>query len=273
MDFRSHLSRPMDFRIVANLAIGGICVLAAVVAVILWLDGAEASIVFAPVYTFLVWALVREIDPDHNWSALAAASFTATWVLLGEPISSGFAIAGLMLMARIVTSTTGRRPLPVDLVIMTIFGIAIGFGVAGWVAGFGIAIGLYIENRLGDRSRLGTVAAAAVTAIGTTVVATAADVFPDLRPDIVEWVIIAAGVTALVLIVRDPAPPISQVDARHAAFIDQTRLHTSRSLLGCVVFVMSILTGEESIGLVAVIVAMVLVVISNEIELQRRRRL
>lgn len=272
MDFRSHLGRRMNFKTPSNLAVAGICLVSGAIAGILWLGGEPGTIALSPVYAFLVWALVREIDPDHNWIALAAATFTATWALLGEPTVSGFAIAGLMIAARIATSTTGRRPLLLDLVVVSVFGIVIGYGVAGWVAGFGIAIAIYLDDRLSGDNRLAATTAAAITAIGTTVVATASGSLPDRFPEIVEWVIIAAGVAALLLIARDPAPPISQVDARHAAFIDQTRLHASRSLVGCLVFLMSIFTGQESEGLVVVIVAMGLVVISNEIELVRRRR-
>lgn len=255
-----------------NLAIAGTCLVSGAIAGFLWLGGEPGSIALSPVYAFLVWALVREIDPDHNWTALAAAAFTAAWALLGQPVVSGFAIGGLMVAARIATSTTGRRPLLVDLVGATVFGIVIGYGVAGWVAGFGIAIAIYLDDRLSGDNHLAAVAAAAITAIGTTVVATASDSFPDRLPDIVEWVTIAAGVAVLLLIAREPAPPISQVDARHAAFIEQTRLHTSRSLVGCLVFLMSILTGQESVGLIVIIVAMGLVVISNEVELLARRR-
>lgn len=273
MDFRSHLSRPMDFKLMPNLALAGVCLVTAAVAAFLWLGGEPGAVMLSPVYAFVVWALVREIDPDHNWSALAAAAFTGIWALLGEPILSGFAIAGLMVVARIVTSTTGRRPLLLDLTGVTIFGIVIGYGAAGWVAGFGIAVAIYLDNRLSGDNNLAATAAAAITAIGTTVVATAANSFPERLPDIVEWVPIAAGLAALILIVRDPAPPLSQVDARHAAFIDGTRLHISRSLVACLAFVMSIVTGQDSTGLLVVIVAMGLIVISNEVELLRRRRM
>lgn len=271
MDFRSHLSRPMDFKSMSNLALAAVCLVTAAIAALLWLGGESGTVMLSPVYAFLVWALVREIDPDHNWTALAAAAFTAAWALLGEPILSGFAIGGLMVAARIVTSTTGRRPLLVDLTGVTVFGVVIGYGVAGWVAGFGIAIAIYLDNRLSRDNNLAAVAAAAITAIGTTVVATAANSFPERLPDIVEWVTIATGLAALILIARDPAPPLSQVDARHAAFIDGTRLHISRSLVACLAFVMSLVTGQESTGLLVVMVAMGLVVVSNELELLRRR--
>lgn len=272
MDFRSHLSRAMDFRRWQNLAVAVITALTLVIAVVLWLGGRPGTVLFTPVYTFLVWALVREVDPDHDWTALAAAVFTAVWGLLGEPIVSGFAIAGLMVAARIVTSTTGRRPLTIDLVGVSVFGIAIGYGVAGWVAGFGIAVALYVDHRMRGDHRLATIAAAAVTAMGTTVVATAGEAFPDRLPDIVEWVTLAAGLGALLLAARDPAPPITQVDARHAAFIDKARLHASRSLIGCLVFLVTLLVGPEAKGATVLVVALGLVILSNEGELWRRRR-
>jgi hypothetical protein len=77
----------------------------------------------------------------------------------------------------------------------------------------------------------------------------------------------------LALVVREPAEPISQVDARHKSFMSQDRLHASRSLLGVLVFAISLLTGDNAEGLVPTLAALLLVVISNEVELVRRRKL
>lgn len=273
MDFRSHLGRPIDFRHKSNLAVAALVLISGVVGVVLWLNGEPGERALAPVYVFLVWALVREIDPDHDWSALVAAAGTAVWTLVGGPVSTGFAIAGLIVAARITTSTTGRRPLPTDLAALTVFGIAIGFSVGGWLAGFGIALAIYLDDRLRGEHRLAAVAASALTAIGTTILAYLTGAFPERLPDIAQPVTIVAGVVALVLLARDPADPISQVDARHSAFMDGTRLHMSRSLVGILVFFMAILTGESADGLVVVIAALALAVLSNEIELLRRREL
>jgi hypothetical protein len=273
MDFRSHLGRPLDLRNRFNIAVVAICVVAGAVGVWLWLTAEPWAVVLSPVYAFLIWALLREIDPDHNWTALVGAVFTAAWGLAGGPVVSGLAIAGMMIAARIVTSTTGRRPLPVDLLGVTVFGIVIGYTVAGWVGGFAIAIALYLDDRLsGDNSRAALVAAAA-TAIGTTLVATASGAFTERLVDVEQVAVLAAGAVALILLIRDPAPPVSQVDARHAAFIGEQRLHVSRSPIGCMVFVASIITGSESPGLAALIVALGLAVVSNEVELRRRGRL
>ncbi|HUG32008.1 MAG TPA: hypothetical protein VMM14_03875 [Acidimicrobiia bacterium] len=273
MDFRSHLGRPIDFRRKSNLAIAAIVLISGVVGVVLWLNGEPGERAVAPVYVFLVWALARELDPDHDWAALVAAVGIAVWTLVGGPVSTGFAIAGLMVAARITTSTTGRRPLPTDLAALTVFGVAIGFSVEGWLAGFGIALAIYLDDRLREENRRSAVAASALTAIGTTILANLTGAFPEVAPDISQPVTVVAGIVALLLLARDPAAPISQVDARHAAFMDGTRLHLSRSLVGILVFLMAILTGVSADGLVVVIATLALAVISNELALLRRREL
>lgn len=273
MDFRSHLTRPMDVRSPSNVVVGVLILVTAGIAVAARLNDEPGEILLAPVHTFLIWALVREIDPDHNWAAIAAATLTAVWALTGGAVASALAIAGLMLAARIVTSTTGRRPLPLDLVAVSGFGIAIGFTVEGWVAGFGIALAIYRDDRFGEDGRLMAVGASAATAIGTTVVATLTSAFPERLPDIDQAMVLAAGIIALALIAREPAAPITQVDARHAAFIPKPRLYVSRSLVGVLVFLMTLLTGADAAGTTVVIAAMVLVFVSNEVELLRRNDL
>jgi hypothetical protein len=253
--------------------LGVLTLVTAVVAIVLWLNGETGTIVLSPVYAFGIWALVREIDPDHHWTALVGAGLAALWALTGGNVFSVFALAGLALASRIATSTTGRQPLPTDLLGVAVFGIGIGFTVEGWVAGFGIALAIYLDDRFAERSRLVGVGASAATAIGTTVVATLTSAFPERLPDIDQGIAIAAGVTALVLLVREPESPISQVDARHAAFIERGRLHASRSLVGVLTFLMAVLAGVEADGLIVVIAALILVIGSNEVELLRRRNL
>lgn len=273
MDFRSHLVRPIDVRSPSNLTIAILTLITGGVAVVRWLGSEPAGIVFAPIYVFLIWALIREIDPDHNWSALVGAALTAAWALTGSTLAPALAIVGLMVAARIVTSTTGRRPLPLDLVAVSVLGIAIGFTVEGWAAGFGIALAIYLDDRFGKESRLMAVGAAAVTAIGTTVVASLTSAFPERLPNIDQVMAIAAGLAALLLLIREPAHPITQVDARHAAFIDRARLHSCRTMVGILVFLMTVLTGVDAEGMLIVVLALVLTIVSNEIELLRRPNL
>lgn len=270
MDFRSHLVRRIDIRSPSNVAIAILTVITGGIAVVRWLGAEPGEIVLAPVYVFLIWALIREIDPDHHWAALVGATLTAGWALSGANVTSALAIAGLMVAARIVTSTTGRRPLPLDLVAVGVFGVAIGFTVEGWAAGFGIALAIYLDDRFAVESRLMAVGAAAATAVGTTVMATLTSAFPERLPDIDQVMAIAAGLAALLLLIREPAHPISQVDARHAAFIDRSRLHSCRSMVGILLFLMTVLTGVDAGGMIVVVAALVLAIVSNEIELLRR---
>jgi hypothetical protein len=249
-----------------------IVVIVGVAAVVLWMSGRSVEVLLAPVFAFLIWAVLREIDPDHQWSAMSGAIIASAWLLQGMAVASLWATGGLIVASRITTLTTGRRLLPIDLAAITVFGIAIGFTLEGWAAGFGIALALYLDDRFRGENRLPAITASAVTAIGTTVVATAAGAFPDTAPDVVQYLAIVAGVAALVLLVREPAVPTSQVDARHAAFIDRARLYASRSIIGVLVFLMTILTGADAERLVIVIAALWLAVLSNEIELIRRRR-
>ncbi|MFZ0015012.1 MAG: hypothetical protein WAL25_12955 [Acidimicrobiia bacterium] len=271
MPIRSHLGRSLDVRHPFNVAVLGLMAAAAIAALVLWLNGSDWSLFLAPVHLFVVWALLREIDPEHNWSAIVGGVVAGSWVLVGLPMASALAIGGLILAGRLVTETTGRRPLPIDLAGTTSYGIAIGFTIEGWIAGFGLALALYLDDRLSGESRGMQVAAAAVTALGATVVATASRAFPLALPGILPQMAIPAGLIALLLVVRDPAEPMCRVDARHAALVRADRLHASRSLIGVLVFAMVLLVGSEADALVPLLFALLLAVVSNELERLRRR--
>lgn len=270
MPIRSHFGRPFDIRLPSNLAMVAVVLISGGVALVRWLNGSPLEIFLAPVYAFLIWALLREVDPDHNWTALAGGVGAGAWVLLEFPVVSVFAVAGLMLAARLVTETTGRRPLPIDLAVAAGTGVAIGFTIEGWVAGFGLAIALYMDNRMSDRVRGMQIAAAAITAIGTTVVATAARVFPETIPDVLPQVAVPAGLIALALVGREAAHPITEVDARHKSFMRGDRLDASRSLIGVLAFGTVLLLGDGAEGMVPVLGALLLAILSNEVERIRR---
>lgn len=270
MPFRTHLGRSLDFSYRSNVTLVGMAGLAAGIALVLWLNGSPVEVFWAPVDLYIMWVLMREVDPDHNWTALVAAAGAGAWTLALQPRAAALAIGGLAIAARIVTSTTGRRPLPTDLAVVAAIGIAISFTIEGFIAGFAIAVAIYLDDRLAEDSRGLQVGSAAVTAIGAAVVATAAGTFPQTLPEIVPYMAIGAGVAALLLVLRDPAPPISQVDARYAAFIREDRLHSSRSLVGLAVFAMALLVGADAIALAPALFGLLLVLISNEVERIRR---
>lgn len=270
MPIRSHIGRPLDPSARSNQLLIAVVVVTGAVAVALWLSGEPAGIIFfAPAQAFVIWALVREIDTDHEWTALVAAAAAGAWVLSGGAYLSVLAIGVLMLATRLVTESTGRRPLVIDLVAVGL-GALVGFTVAGWVAAFGLAIALYLDDRFAPESRRLQIGVSALTAIGTTIVATASGAFPETLPELTPYIAISAGVLALLLVAREPADPITQVDARHKSFVSKERLHASRSLVGVLVFGMSLLIGADAEGLVPLLVALLLVVVSNEVERRRR---
>jgi hypothetical protein len=266
------LARPLDISQRPNLAIVALVGALAMIALVRWLDGEPPDVFTAPVHCYLIWAVLREIDPDHNWTALAGGAVAGAWVLAGGPGISLWLLAGLILGARITTATTGRRPLPTDLAVVAVVAVAIGFRPEGWAAGFGLAVAVYLDERFSGANRHWVSALAAAMAVATTVVANLTDAFGDTAPEVIPWVALAAGVVALALLVREPAVPVSQVDARHSAFMDQGRLHTSRAMVGLVVFVAAVLAGTAAEGMVPVLVALGLAVLSNEVEVIFRRR-
>ncbi|HZD24308.1 MAG TPA: hypothetical protein VE569_13045 [Acidimicrobiia bacterium] len=244
-----------------------------VIAIALWVSGDSAEIIFfAPAYVFFTWAVIREVDPDHNWTALVAAAAAGGWVLIGGDRVSVLALGVLILVGRLVTGTTGRRPLLSDLVALLLAAL-IAFTGESWVVAFGLAIALYLDVGFSETSHRVQIWVSAGVAVAATLMATLTNAFPTMLPGVRPTVAIAAGALALILVVREPAEPITQVDARHKAFLRQDRLHASRTLVGMVVFAMSLVTGIDNGGLVPTLLALGLVVVSNEIELIRRRRI
>jgi hypothetical protein len=273
MPIRSHVGRPFDFRSRSNQILIALVLVTGAASVALWLGGRPAELIFfAPAEAFVIWALVREIDPDHDWTALLAAAAAGGWVLAGGQYVSILALGALTLAARLVTESTGRRPLVTDLVVMALAAL-VAFTVEGWVAAFGLAIALYLDDRFAPEHRRLQIGVSAVTAVGATLMATLTGAFPETLPAITPWVVVASGLLALLLVVRDPSEPISQVDARHKAFVSKERLYSSRALIGVLVFGMSLLTGADAEGLVPVLSALLLAVVSNEVARVRRTTL
>ncbi|MEA1902169.1 MAG: hypothetical protein U9N56_01430, partial [Actinomycetota bacterium] len=139
MSFRSHVARPMNMSLPSNRLIVGLSAVAGLAGVAIWLIEGSTTALWAPVHTFLAWALVREIDPDHQSAAIAAGIASGLWILAGLDAVGVLMVGALMVAARLVTNSTGRRPLIPDLILIGIFATAVSFTTAGWIAGFGLA--------------------------------------------------------------------------------------------------------------------------------------
>lgn len=272
MEIRTHVGRHMDLSRPSNRAIVGLSGMALIAAVILWLNDDSYAVLWAPVHTFLAWAVVREIDPDHEIPALIAAVVAGVWVLTGLEVVGALAVGALLVAARLVTNTTGRRPLLTDLIPIGIFATAIAFSSAGWVAGFGLALAIYIDDRMAPEQKGVAAVIAAVAALGASGVATLSRVFPQDIPDVQPLLVVAVGLLALITVIREPVEPVSLVDSRLKNRISQSRLHASRSLFAVLLFVMALLIGPDAVAVGPLAVALALALVSNEVERIRRAR-
>lgn len=273
MDLRSHLGRPLDFSFASNRLITIVAALVAVAAAVLWLLGGDLGLLWAPVHAFLIWALVRELDPDRHVTALVAAAVAGTWGLLGVEVVGALAVAGFLMAARLVLNPVGLRPLSTDLAGMAILATVISFTAAGWVAGFGIAVAIYIDARIAQDASRGPLIAAIVAAVGSSAVATAADALPNRLPDVQPVIAVVVGLMVLLIVIRDPLLPISTVDSDPTQPMEHGRLHAARVLTGVLLFIAAILVGEDVAGLGPLIVALALALASDEVERIRIRPL
>jgi hypothetical protein len=268
MAFRSHVFRSFDLRLLSNRLLFGMLGALSIGAAYLWLTGEPVSILWAVPQAFLLWAITREIDPDNDWTALVAGAGAGAWVLSGRAWAPALALVGFLMAARLVVNTTGRRPLTTDLIGVAALATAISHTSTGWVAGVGVALAIYIDDRMNETQSNVAVVTAVVAAVGSSVVATLTEALPDRTPVIDPVVVGVLGVLALVAVLRTPPVPISVGDSRRKAPLSPERLHAGRSLTGALAFVAGALAGPDGPMLYPLAFAMTLALISAEL---RRR--
>lgn len=139
---RAGIGRPLDLSLPSNRFVVGATLAASAVAG--WwalfaghgLAGAVGVGVSAGGSAFLAWAVGRELDPDRTATAGVAAVAAPWMVLVGQP---GLLLSGLWLLGlRLITGTTGRAPLPVDLALVLGLAVAVAArtnGLVGAMAG------------------------------------------------------------------------------------------------------------------------------------------
>jgi hypothetical protein len=270
MAFRSHVTRPINLSLWSNRLIVGLTALAALAAATVMVTSAITDVWVAPLHVFLTWALVREVDPDHEWTALLAALFAGIWVLAGQEVVSGMALLALMIAARLVLNSTGRRPLVTDLIGVAALASAAAYTSAGWVAGFGIALAIYIDDRIAGDHRTASIVAAAAAALGASAVVTLTSALPETIPEVRPLLNVLVGVIALAGIIREPVDPVSITDSRARRLLERRRLHASRTLLGVLLFLSALLMGPAAIGLIPALAGYALALLSGEWDRRRR---
>ncbi len=81
----------------------------------------------AAVAVFLSWAIGREIDPVHDWSAFISLPFTfAAFLLYGPPALA--TLFFILLLGRLINGSTGLQATPIDAALITILGAVLFTG-------------------------------------------------------------------------------------------------------------------------------------------------
>jgi hypothetical protein len=267
MAFRTHVGRGLDLGTWSNRAILGLSLIAAVAGVVgtVMFDGTPWLAVQAGLVTFLIWALTRELDPDRDSTALIAAALAGVWAVLGLPVDL-LAVGGLVIGARLVAETTGRRPLRTDLFAIAVGAIAISFTPLGFVAGFGIAIAIYVDSRMSDEHKRDALIAALVAATGSAVVVSLSGAFATQLPPVQPPFVLALAALTLVAVLREPPRPTSVVDSRRGNLLSGDRIHASRILVGGLTVAGALVAGPEASALAPVAAALALSLASSEAE-------
>jgi len=219
--------------------------------------------------TFLAWALCRELDPDRQTSAIAVAVFGGAWALLGMETAI-LPFAGLLLVARLLVETTGRRPLPGDLLVVALAATLVSLTPLGWVMGFGLAVAIYVDERMAEESSRVALLAALAAAVGSSVVTNLSDAFPRTMPTFRPLLISSMGLLALVAVLREPVDPVSFVDSRNKRFLRRDRLHAGRAAAGVLVFLGAIVSGESALAVVPMGLVVATALASTEVERRQR---
>jgi hypothetical protein len=274
MVFRSHLTRGMD---PANYWNRAILILAPMfgaggVVVGLAREGSAWPGVEAAGAAFALWALTRELDPDRQSTALIAALAAGSWALAGFQVEL-LAMGGFVVMARILSETTGRRPLTTDLVVVAIAATAISFTPLGFATAFGIAVAIWVDERKAEEHNRQHIWMAPITAAGATVVASLTGTFSGGLPDLQPPLILAYVALALVAVVREPPQPTTLVDSRRKTFLRQDRVHAARAAVALVIVVGALISGPDALALAPLAAALALALGSSEVERRARPRL
>lgn len=144
----THLGRILSPALPAHRLILGLSAVAGVVALFYPQGRSPVRALFESAVTvFLVWAVVRELDPDHQPSALIAATGAgAVSILTGE--TSLAALAGLLFAARITARSVGLRPLLTDIVVVGVFAGIFARTPLTWATGLAVATAVALDTNL-----------------------------------------------------------------------------------------------------------------------------
>lgn len=142
----SYLARPVDLRFRTNRMIAILIPVAGIVAFVvalitdMGLSNALFALFITAFATFLTWALARELDPDHDWSAFVAVALIWLALLfytdlsLAKPIPQlGLLSLALIVASMRITSRIIGPPSRIGDSVLVLLGIALALYFDKWV--------------------------------------------------------------------------------------------------------------------------------------------
>ncbi|HEU5113655.1 MAG TPA: hypothetical protein VFU96_10090 [Acidimicrobiia bacterium] len=270
MQFRSHVLRPIDPESPWNRAVFALAAAAGIIGAYLTLaeDAETLLAIEAGGTAFLSWALARELDPDRQVPALVLSVVGGGWALLG-PATAILPFTALLMAARLVVETTGRRPLNTDLAGLALVATVVSFTALGWVMGFGLAVAIYVDDRMAEEPNRAALLASPAAAVGSSVVASFSGAFRTM-PAVDPLVVAALGALALIAVLREPLEPVSFVDSRTKKFIRRDRLQAGRVLSAVLVFFGAVVSGANAPAVVPMAIVIATALASTEVERLQR---
>jgi hypothetical protein len=270
VQFRSHVLRPIDPESPWNRTVLALSVVAGIIGAYFTLaeDADTFLAIEAGGTAFLSWALARELDPDRQVPALVLSVIGGAWALFG-PATAILPFTALLMTARLVVETTGRRPLRTDLAGLALVATLVSFTPLGWVMGFGLAVAIYVDDRMAEEPNRAALIASPAAAVGSSVVASLSGAFRTM-PEVDPLVVAALGVLALIAVLREPLEPVSLVDSRTKKFIRRDRLQAGRVLSAVLVFFGAVVSGANAPAVVPMAIVIATALASTEVERLQR---
>lgn len=154
----SHIGRAVDPRYPTNVAI---MIWAGVIAVVIFgfrlvsgaaLVDAGISAVIASLSVFWAWAMAREIDPQEQLSAFAAALLMTIAVFIVDVRFNLIVLFYMMSMTRILNRSVGLPATLMDSIALLVFTGVVGF-FGSWIYAMMGATAFLLDSLLPDRDR------------------------------------------------------------------------------------------------------------------------
>ncbi|MGD8969512.1 MAG: hypothetical protein PVI07_18560 [Anaerolineae bacterium] len=245
------LHRPLDFDYVTNRAIAIVTIVVmAGGAVFQFLSGGgwgESTLwgARAGLSVFLTWALCRELDPDHAFSAFVAAGLALAGLFFWGPPRLGV-ILWLIAVMRVVNRTTGA---PAGL--LDSLGV---LGLGSWLSlrvnwGYGVitALAFLLDSQLPQRARRQLVPAF-LGVIATGIAAIVGRKLAWEGPPSVVGGLIGLALSALFLPVVLSARHLTSVGDRSQQRLEPNRVQAAQILALLTGVETAILGGMDAIG-------------------------